>query len=91
MWLVINKSSFIVLLLLLLLLLHPLTLQCQQGRTFEEAKTTVLMNGIATQPQSQPLLQKDGYLFHRVVVDLVPAIDGSVYEVLFLLASVNST
>ena len=49
------------------------------------------MHEVATQPQAHPLLQKDGYLFHRLAVDLVPAADGSKYEVLFLLASVNGT
>ena len=71
--------------------------QCKNGRTYSDAQTRVLMNDVATQhqPQSQtqsqpqPLLVIDGLLFHRIVVDQVPALDNRVYEVLFILASTN--
>ena len=47
------------------------------------------MNEVAVQPQSQPLLTMDGFLFHRIVVDHVPALDGMIYEVLFILATTS--
>ena len=45
------------------------------------------MKEVAVQPQAQPLLTMDGFLFQRIVVDEVQALDGKVYEVLFILAS----
>ena len=45
------------------------------------------MKEVAVQPQAQPLLTMDGFLFQRIVVDEVQGLDGKIYEVLFILAS----
>ena len=37
----------------------------------------------------QPLLALDGHTFHRIVVDHVTALDGVVYQVLFILTTVD--
>lgn len=66
----------------------PLPVQCEAGsRTVEDARDIQLMEAVARQSNGpHPLLQLEGYVFRKIVVDQMTDANGTRHEVMFVTA-----